>query len=55
MKSSKLDQVLLVVAISAAWQLLYLAAGPNVISSPADSLTRAAEPVSYTQSDAADD
>jgi len=43
MRSNKLDHVLLVVAIAAAWQLLYLAAGPNVISSPAETLTRAVE------------
>jgi NitT/TauT family transport system permease protein len=43
MKSSKLDQVLLVIAIFAVWQLLYVAAGPNVISSPARTLTRALE------------
>jgi NitT/TauT family transport system permease protein len=43
MKSNKLDQLLLVVAICAVWQLLYLAAGPNVISSPTDTLTRAVE------------
>ena len=43
MKSNRLDHVLLVVAIAAAWQLLYLAAGPNVISSPAETLTRAVE------------
>ncbi len=41
MKSSKFDHLLLIMAILVVWQLLYLAAGPDVVSSPLVTLTRA--------------
>lgn len=43
MKSGKFDYLLLIVAILAVWQLLYLAAGPDVISSPLVTVTRAVD------------
>jgi NitT/TauT family transport system permease protein len=41
MKSDKFDYLLLIMAILVVWQLLYFAAGPNVISSPVATVARA--------------
>ncbi len=43
MKSSRFDYVLLVAGLLALWQLLHLAVGPNVVSSPRATIARAVE------------